>query len=73
MPFKTDPKAWRNGFRDGYAGRAAPPVMAEDAIASYTSGLFEGDVLRTKHRQEFESLLFSGSQVRPIPKDQDFE
>jgi len=72
MPFKTDPKAWRDGFRDGYAARKAP-VMTDVALRSYQLGQLEGDLLRTKHRQEFESLLFSGSQVRPIPKDQSFD
>lgn len=65
MPFKTDPKAWRDGFRDGYAARQAP-VMTDVALRSYQSGQVEGDLLRTKHRREYETHLSIGSHDRPI-------
>jgi len=71
MPLKINTERWIDGFKDAYANK--PSQSQPDDDHSYASGRVEGEALRLKHRQEYELMLFSGRQVRPIPKDQSFD
>jgi hypothetical protein len=60
---QIDPQAWNAGVKDAYADRPS----REAADHSYAAGRVEGEALRLKHQQEYEQLLFSGRQTRPMP------
>lgn len=66
MILTIDSKRWCDGFADAYAGRSPAPLASDDH--SYASGRVEGEALRLAHREQYERALFSGRQVRPIPK-----
>ena len=68
MAVSIDPNHWREGFKAGYASRSIP-VMSDEVRFSYAAGHFEGDLLRVKHRQEYETYLFSGSRDRLAPNN----
>ena len=66
MPHLIEPKAWIGGAKDTYAGF---PIRSDAKFSRdhfYASGRVEGEALRSKHRQEYEQLLFNGRQVRHI-------
>tara|TARA_R110002124_G_scaffold126339_1_gene285855 strand:+ start:95 stop:310 length:216 start_codon:yes stop_codon:yes gene_type:complete len=71
MTLKINAERWTAGFKDAYASKPVQPQPGDDH--SYASGRVEGEALRLKHQQEYELMLFSCRQVRPIPKDQDFD
>lgn len=65
-PLTIDPKRWREGFQDAYAGRAALVAASDDNGDAAVR--VDGKARRLRHREEFERALFVSSQVRPIPK-----
>lgn len=67
MTLRIDPQAWIAGVKDAYAGSAARADAEVGDGHSYASGRVEGEALRLKHQQEYERLLFSGRQTRPLP------
>lgn len=67
MTFRIDPQAWTLGVKDAYAGVAPRPEGETEDGLSYASGRVEGEALRLKHQREYERLLFSGRQTRPLP------
>ena len=67
MTLRIDPQDWIAGVKDAYAGLRPRPDSEVGNNRAYASGRVEGEELRFKHRREFEQLLFSGRQIRPLP------
>ena len=67
MILRIDPQDWIAGVKDAYAGLRPRPDSEAGNSRAYASGRVEGEELRFKHRREFEQLLFSGRQIRPLP------
>jgi len=68
MTVRIDPQAWTDGVRDAYTGLPSRPDAPVGNALAYASGRVEGEVLRLKHRQEYEQLLFSGRRIRELPQ-----
>lgn len=67
MTLRIDPQVWIAGVKDAYAGVSSRPEAETGDGHSYASGRVEGEALRLKHQREYERLLFSGRQTRPLP------
>ena len=63
-PNSVDVQAWIEGVRDAYMGLASRPVTSVGSDLSYATGRVEGELLRRKHRHEYEQLLFSGRRTK---------
>ena len=67
MTLRINPQAWIAGAKDAYAGLAARIAAEAGDGHSYACGRVEGEALRLRHQREYERLLFSGRQTRPLP------
>ena len=61
MAAMNHPRPWREGFKDGYAGRR--PTPSDGEADAYESGRLDGHSLRMQHQEAYERALFAGSQV----------